>query len=136
MRAVRPQRAVYSRRLGTKDPLPRSAWSRSKRDHVGIAERVVEVGRDLDGPALERGRQQAARRGQRDVGAECGVGQHLGAGHPAVPDVADDQDAQTLEAAHTQLLGRGALALGQDLAHREAVDAAPGSGARASRRRR
>ena len=28
-RAVRPQRAVYSRRLGTKEPLPRSAWRRS-----------------------------------------------------------------------------------------------------------
>ena len=79
-------------------------------------------GGHLDGPALERRRQQAARCRQGDVGAEGGVGEHLGAGHPAVADVAHDQDAQALEAADAELLGRRALALGQDLAHREAVE--------------
>ncbi len=39
-----------------------------------------------------------------------------------MPDVADDQDAQTLEAVDAELLGRDALALGQHLAHGEAVE--------------
>ena len=121
-RAVRPHPAVYSRRLGTNDPLPRSACRRRSETTSASAERVVEVGRHLDGPALERGRQQAAGCGQGDVGAQGGVGQHLGAGHPAVADVADDEDAQALEAADAELLGRRALALGQDLAHGEAVE--------------
>ena len=113
---------MYSRRLGTNDPLPRSAWRRRSETTSASPSGVVEVGRHLDGPALERGRQQAARCGQGDVGSQGGVGQHLGAGHPAVADVADDQDAQTLEAGDAELLGCGALALGQDLAHREAVE--------------
>ena len=93
-----------------------------QRDHVGVAQRGIEVGRHLDGPPLERGRQQAARRGQGDVGSQGGVGQHLGAGHPAVAHVADDQHPQPLEAGDAQLLGCGALALGQHLAHGEAVE--------------
>ena len=92
-----------------------------QRDHIGVGQRGVEIGGDLDRPALERGRQQAARCGQRDVGSQGGVGQDLGAGHPAVPDIAHDQHPQPLEAADAQVLRRHALALGQHLAHGEAV---------------
>ncbi len=121
-RAVRPQPAVYSRRLGTKDPLPRSAWRRSSETTSASPSAASKSVGHLDRPTLERRREQAARCGQGDVGSEGGVGEHLGAGHPAVADVADDQDAQALEAADAELLGRGALALGQHLAHGEAVE--------------
>ena len=117
-------------------PAPPLGLQAQERDHVGVAERRVEVGGHLDRPTLERGREQAARCGEGDVGSQGGVGEHLGAGHPAVADVADDQDAQALEARDAELFGRGALALGQDLAHGEAVEQGLASGARASRRRR
>ena len=135
-RAVSPQRGRVLAQARHERPAPPLGLEPQQGHDVGVAERVVEIGRDLDRPALQRGRQQAARRGQRDTGAERRVGQHLGAGHAAVADVAHDQHAQPLEAADPELLGGGALALGQDLAHREAVDAVPASGARASRRRR
>ena len=39
-----------------------------------------------------------------------------------MPDVAHDQDPQSVEARDPELIGRGALAFGQDLAHGETVD--------------
>ena len=121
-RAVSPQPAVYSREARDERPAAPLGLEAEERDHVGVAQCRIEVGRHLDRPALERGREQAARCGERDVRTQGGVGEHLGAGHPAVPDVADDQDAQALEAGDAELLGGGALALGQHLAHGEAVE--------------
>ena len=91
-------------------------------DDVGVAQGGVEVRRHRDRPALERGREQAARRGQGDLGPQGAVGQHLGSGHPAVADVAHDEHPQPVEAVDAQLLGCRTLALGQDLAHGEAVE--------------
>ena len=121
-RAVRPHPAVYSRRLGHERPAPPLGLEAQERDHIGVAERRIEVGGHLDRPTLERGREQAARCGEGDVRSQGGVGEHLGAGHPAVADVADDQDPQAFEACDAELFGRGALALGQHLAHGEAVE--------------
>ena len=115
-----PARRVLAQR-GDERAAPPLGLEAEQRDDVGVAQGVVEVGGHLDRPALERGRQQAARGGQGDVGSQGGVGQHLGASHPAVPHVADDQDAQPLEAGDAELVGRGALAFGQHLAHGEAV---------------
>ena len=83
---------------GDERPAPPLRLQAQERDHVGIAERGIEVGRHLDGPAFERRRQQAARCRKGDVRSQGGVGEHLGASHPAVAHVADDQDAQILEA--------------------------------------
>ena len=91
-RAVRPVRGVLAQ-AGPNDPAAPLGLQAEERDDVGVTGRVVEVGGHLHRPALEGRRQQAARCGQGDLGAEGGVGQHLGAGHPAVADVADDEDA-------------------------------------------
>ena len=59
---------------------------------VGLGQHRVEVVGDLAGQAADADRQQRRRRDQRDLGAERVQQQHVGAGHPAVQDVADDGD--------------------------------------------
>ena len=66
-------------------------------DDVELGQHRVEVVGDLDRPAGQRRRQQRRRGHQGDLGPQGGEGQHVGAGHPAVADVADDGDVQALE---------------------------------------
>ena len=73
-------------------------------------------------PPLEAGREQAARARHRHLGPERGVGEHFGAGHPAVADVAHDQDPQPLEAGDAERRRVDPGPLGEHLADGEAVD--------------
>ena len=66
-------------------------------DDVDLAEHRVEVVAHRDRPALEARRQQRGRGDEGDLGAEGGEGEDVGAGDPAVLDVADDGDAQPVE---------------------------------------
>lgn len=61
-------------------------------DRVGLRQHAVEVVRDLAGPGLDADGDQGGRGDQGDLGAE-GVQQvDVGAGDPAVQDVADERD--------------------------------------------
>ncbi len=63
-------------------------------DHIGFGHNRIDVVAHLDRPALQRRRQQRRRRHQGHGGTEGRKGDHIGAGNPAVPDVADDRDTQ------------------------------------------
>ena len=102
-------------------------------DDVQLRQDRVEVVGDVDGPARQRRRQQGRRGDQGDRRPEAGEGQHVGSGHPAVADVADDGDAQPVRAAGRRRAGGAALlAL---LADGVAVEQGLGRDARASRHR-
>ena len=74
---------------------------------VGLGQRRREVVADLARPGRYGDRQQRGRRDERDVGAERAQQQHVGPGHPAVQDVADDRDAQAVQAAEPAPHGEG-----------------------------
>ena len=75
----------------------------------------VEVVGDLDRPAVERRRQQRRRRDERDVRAERGERLHVAARDAAVLDVADDRDAQPVEAVAAVEAGADRVAVEQRL---------------------
>ena len=91
--------------------------------HVDLLDHRVEVVR---GRRRRHRRQQRGRGDERDVGAEQREDLDVAAGHPAVADVADDGDPQRRRA---RRCGRAPRA-------RCRRRAGPGSGGRASRRRR
>ena len=95
-------------------------------EHVEVGQDCVEVVGDVDGPTLEGRRQQRRRGDERDVSAERGERLHVAARDSAVLDVADDRDAQTVEAVAAIEVGANRVAVEQRL--RRDVDA--------SRRRR
>ena len=64
-------------------------------DDVGLGQHPVEVVADRDRPARQVRREQRRRRDQRDLGAEQGEREHVGARHARVLHVADDGDAQS-----------------------------------------
>ena len=67
--------------------------------HVEAGQDGIEIVAHRHRPPLERGRQQRGRGDEGDLGAEGGVGQHIGAGYSAVLDVADDADVHAIERA-------------------------------------
>ena len=69
----------------------------------------------LDRPPVERRWQQRGRRDERDVGAERGERLHVAAGDAAVLDVADDGDAQPVEAVAPVEAGADRVAVEQRL---------------------
>ena len=91
-------------------------------DDVGLLEPVERV-RDLAAELLDPARDQGRRAADGDLGAHPLEGDQVGAGDAAVEDVADDPDPLALE----RCRGGGAGCRRR---------AAPGSGARACRRRR
>ena len=73
---------------------------------VGLGQHAVEVVRDLARPGLDADRHQGGRGDEGDLGAE-GVQQvDVGAGDPAVQDVADDGDAPAVEVLPRPASGR------------------------------
>src|SRR5690606_33645734 len=83
---------------------------------VGLGERGVEVVGDLAGPGPDADRQQGGRGDEGDLGAE-GVQQvDVGAGDPAVQDVADQGDAASFE-----VLAESGVAADQAATHGEGV---------------
>jgi len=118
---VSPHSAVYSRSEGTNEPL------RARPGGAGATPRLLarlpHRGRWPPRPASPRGRgEQAARGDQGHTGAEGVVGEHRRSGHARVADVAHDQHREALEAAGPELARVAALALGEHLADREAVE--------------
>ena len=66
-------------------------------DDVGPRERLVEVVDDRDRPGRHVVGQQRPRRAEAHLGPERRVGRDVAARDATVADVADDQDAQTVE---------------------------------------
>ena len=60
-------------------------------DGIGIAHGLVEVAVHVHGPGFHTGGQQGARRAQAHPGAQHGEQVHVGAGHAAVGDIAQDE---------------------------------------------
>ena len=69
-------------------------------DDVGVADGLIHIvgERDAGGDVRELAGQQRGRSAQHDAGAEARQQVHVGAGHAAVRDVADDGDLETAPA--------------------------------------
>ena len=104
-----------------------------RHDDVGVAQRLVDRGRDVEAPAGRRSpagprleaAEQRRRAAQPQVGAGRGQRPDVGARHARMEQVAEDHDLAARPA--TRRAGARASCTGR---------AGPGSGGRASRRRR
>ena len=123
---VSPWVKVNSSRLGDEGAGAALALEAQQTDDVGPLERLVEVVDDRDGPGRHVVGQQRPRRAEANLGPERGVGRDVTARDATVADVADDQDAQTVEQLGAGLEAGRAVALAQDLSNGEGVQQALG----------